>query len=69
MVFQEPMAALNPVLTVGLQIEESLATHLGLRGRAARDGPRNCWAWSASPMPRTDSDAYRTNFPAACASA
>jgi peptide/nickel transport system ATP-binding protein/oligopeptide transport system ATP-binding protein len=36
MIFQEPMAALNPVLTVGLQIEESLATHLSLRGRAAR---------------------------------
>jgi len=35
-VFQEPMAALDPVLTVGLQITESLAEHLGLRGRAAR---------------------------------
>jgi peptide/nickel transport system ATP-binding protein/oligopeptide transport system ATP-binding protein len=35
-VFQEPMTALNPVLTVGLQIEESLSEHLGLRGRAAR---------------------------------
>jgi len=34
-VFQEPMAALDPVLTVGLQITESLAEHLGLRGRAA----------------------------------
>jgi len=36
MIFQEPMAALNPVLTVGLQIEESLETHLSLKGRAAR---------------------------------
>jgi oligopeptide/dipeptide ABC transporter ATP-binding protein len=35
-VFQEPMSALNPVLTVGRQITESLAEHLGLRGRAAR---------------------------------
>ncbi len=35
-VFQEPMAALDPVLTVGLQITESLSEHLGLRGRAAR---------------------------------
>jgi len=35
-VFQEPMTALNPVLTVGRQITESLAEHLGLRGRAAR---------------------------------
>jgi peptide/nickel transport system ATP-binding protein/oligopeptide transport system ATP-binding protein len=37
MIFQEPMAALNPVLTIGLQIEESLATHLSLGGRAARN--------------------------------
>ena len=35
-VFQEPMTALNPVLTVGRQITESLTEHLGLRGRAAR---------------------------------
>jgi peptide/nickel transport system ATP-binding protein/oligopeptide transport system ATP-binding protein len=35
-VFQEPMAALDPVLTVGRQITESLAEHLGLRGRSAR---------------------------------
>lgn len=32
MIFQEPMTSLNPVLTVGYQIGESLATHLGLRG-------------------------------------
>ena len=30
MVFQEPMAALNPVLSIGLQIEESLAAHTQL---------------------------------------
>jgi oligopeptide/dipeptide ABC transporter ATP-binding protein len=36
MVFQEPMTALDPVLTVGLQITESLGEHLGLRGAAAR---------------------------------
>jgi oligopeptide/dipeptide ABC transporter ATP-binding protein len=35
-VFQEPMTALNPVLTVGRQMTESLTEHLGLRGRAAR---------------------------------
>ncbi len=35
MVFQEPMTALNPVLTVGLQITESLAEHLDMRGGAA----------------------------------
>ncbi len=35
MVFQEPMTALNPVLTVGLQITESLAAHGGPYGAAA----------------------------------
>ena len=37
-VFQEPMTALNPVLTVGRQIDESLRAHTGLdrRGRRAR---------------------------------
>ena len=35
-VFQEPMTALDPVLTIGRQITESLEEHLGLRGRFAR---------------------------------
>lgn len=32
MIFQEPMTSLNPVLTIGYQISESLSLHLGLRG-------------------------------------
>jgi peptide/nickel transport system ATP-binding protein len=32
MIFQEPMTSLNPVLTVGYQIGEALAAHLGLKG-------------------------------------
>jgi ABC-type dipeptide/oligopeptide/nickel transport system ATPase component len=35
-VFQEPGAALNPVFTIGSQIEETLAVHGVARGRAAR---------------------------------
>ena len=37
LVFQEPMTALNPVFTIGNQIEETLAVHGLARGRAARD--------------------------------
>jgi oligopeptide/dipeptide ABC transporter ATP-binding protein len=35
-VFQEPMTALNPVFTIGAQIEETLAVHGIARGEAAR---------------------------------
>jgi oligopeptide/dipeptide ABC transporter ATP-binding protein len=36
MVFQEPMTSLNPVLTIGRQISETLVRHEGLSRRAAR---------------------------------
>ena len=36
MIFQEPMTALNPVLTIGRQIDESLAAHGTLDARARR---------------------------------
>jgi dipeptide transport system ATP-binding protein len=37
MIFQEPIASLNPCFTVGFQLTEVLQKHLGLSGRAARD--------------------------------
>jgi dipeptide transport system ATP-binding protein len=36
MIFQEPMASLNPCFTVGFQIEEVLKEHLGLDRKARR---------------------------------
>ena len=36
MIFQEPMTSLNPVFTVGYQLEEVLRLHRGLTGNAAR---------------------------------
>ena len=36
MIFQEPMTALNPVMSIGAQISESVQMHKGLRGPAAR---------------------------------
>ncbi|WP_417258629.1 ABC transporter ATP-binding protein [Celeribacter sp.] len=37
MIFQEPMTSLNPLFTIGNQIEEALTLHTKLRGRARRD--------------------------------
>ncbi|ASM72297.1 glutathione import ATP-binding protein GsiA [Pseudosulfitobacter pseudonitzschiae] len=40
MVFQEPMTSLNPVMTIGAQICETLSLHRGLHGAAAREAAR-----------------------------
>jgi len=37
MIFQEPMTSLNPVLTIGLQLTESIMLHLGLEKDAAKE--------------------------------
>ena len=37
MVFQEPMTSLNPVLSIGLQLTETLQHHLGLSADKAQD--------------------------------
>ena len=36
MIFQEPVASLNPLMKIGRQIEESLVVHRNLSGKAAR---------------------------------
>ena len=37
MVFQDPMTSLNPVLTIGRQLEEPLMLHVGMNKEQARD--------------------------------
>ncbi|MBY0553534.1 ABC transporter ATP-binding protein [bacterium] len=37
MIFQEPMTALNPVLTIGYQMDEQIQKHLKLNKKDARD--------------------------------
>jgi len=40
MIFQEPMTSLNPVLTIGTQIAESVRRHMRVSRRAARNRAR-----------------------------
>ena len=66
MIFQEPATSLNPVLTVGRQIGESLAQHRGLRGATgANAGGRNCSLQSVFPMRCAGSTTTRSSSPAA----
>ncbi|KAB2700582.1 ABC transporter ATP-binding protein [Brucella lupini] len=41
MIFQEPMTSLNPVLTIGTQIEESFRLHRGLTGKQAASAAKD----------------------------
>ncbi len=53
MIFQEPMTSLNPVLTIGRQITETLEQHRGGRSRCGPESARSsCSGWSASPIRR-----------------
>jgi len=62
MIFQEPMTALNPVLTVGSQILESLNAHEGLRGAAAVTRATELLELVGIPSPRERLAAYPHEF-------
>lgn len=51
MIFQDPQSALNPVRTVGRQIVDVLARHVGLRGRAAQRRALELLAAAGLPDP------------------
>jgi peptide/nickel transport system ATP-binding protein len=52
MIFQEPMSSLNPVMSVGRQIAETVALHQGLSRRAALDRAVEMLALVRIPEPR-----------------
>src|SRR6202021_2067778 len=51
MIFQEPMTSLNPVLTVGRQIGETLRLHQGLDKEAAEARAVELWTPVGTPGP------------------
>jgi peptide/nickel transport system ATP-binding protein len=58
MIFQEPMTSLNPVLTVGDQIGESLRLHAGLDANAARTRAIEMLRQVGIPAPERRIDEY-----------
>ena len=58
MIFQEPMSSLNPVFSVGFQLAEVLAGHLGLPKNQARQRAIELLAEVGIPEPQSRIDAY-----------
>lgn len=62
MVFQEPMTSLNPLMTVGRQIEEPLRRHLGLSKAQAKARSIDLLAKVGIPRPETAVNGYPHQF-------
>ena len=62
MIFQEPMTALNPVLSVGEQIVENLREHRGLKGKAAQGRAAELLDLTGIPSPRARLTDYPHQF-------
>lgn len=52
MVFQDPMTSLNPVLTIGRQLEEPLMLHIGMTKNQARERAAELLAMVGIPNPK-----------------
>jgi peptide/nickel transport system ATP-binding protein len=58
MIFQEPMTALNPVLTIGYQMDEQIMRHLGLSRKASRERAVEMLDLVGIPAPRQRYESY-----------
>ena len=57
-VFQDPMTSLNPLLTVGYQLVQTIRTHLDVSAEAARDRAAALLSEVGVPAPRERLDTY-----------
>ena len=62
MVFQDPMTSLNPVLTIGKQITESLEKHMGMNHETAVRRAVELLEWVGLPDPARRLDDYPHQF-------
>jgi ABC-type dipeptide/oligopeptide/nickel transport system ATPase component len=62
MVFQDPMSSINPVMTVGSQIDDILRRHTGLSGKAARRQTVELLSQVGIADPERRADAYPHQF-------
>jgi oligopeptide transport system ATP-binding protein len=62
MVFQDPMTSLNPVLTIGAQMEEPLALHLGMNKKQAKTRASELLAMVGIPNARDRLSDYPHQF-------
>lgn len=58
MIFQEPMSSLNPVFTVGFQLDEVLRLHMGMTASQARKRSIELLEEVGIPDPQSKIDAY-----------
>ena len=62
MIFQDPMTSLNPVLTIGRQITESLELHMKMSGSEARKRAVELLSMVGIPSPANRLDDYPHQF-------
>ena len=62
MIFQDPMTSLNPVYTIGNQLEETLTLHMGLKGEEATKRALELLDMVSIPQPATRLKQYPHEF-------
>ena len=58
MIFQEPMTSLNPVLSIGFQIDEVMTNHLGINAKEAREKTVELLDMVGISLPRKRANEY-----------